>query len=567
MYKGIFSLSLLPFLIFIPAAEGATIYVPDDHTTIQGAINASLPGDKVIVRPGTYLENIDFSGKAISLESEMGPQVTVIDGSRKECVVTFESGEGADSVIEGFTITNGETTAVWKGGGIWCDKASSPVIRNNIITDNKSPMFGGGIYCMDSSSPLIEGNEISANSSTYGGGIRISESAPLLVNNTIFLNTAESGGGGVSCFTSAAVISGNIITENGVVLGSGGGIYCSEQSSIVIEDNLISGNHAMGGTYTSGGGIHSFESTTTIRNNVVKGNAAPFGGGIWCSEPSFVPMIEGNIIDGNTGSGLNCSDCSPLVKNNIIVNNSASSGAGLKFYLSSATVTNNTVVGNDADQFGGGIWCQDSYPTITNTIFWKNSAKIQGPEIYVYSGTPDITFCDVKGGWTGTGNIDADPLFIDASQGDFHIVFDSPCRSAGSRHAPGLPDVDFEGDPRTGLFAFPDMGADEFHTHFYVNGKVSSGGTATGVIIGWPQTSPVMLISGSDVLTDPMVTPYGDFWLQPPWEHRVHFQPIPNNGVRPVTRIYSGSLPPGTTLPVQALVGTELSNLCVIEVE
>jgi len=224
-------------------------------------------------------------------------------------------------------------------------------------------------------------------------------------------------------------------------------------------------------------------------------------------------------------------------------------------------------VGNDADQFGGGIWCQDSYPTITNTIFWKNSAKIQGPEIYVYSGTPDITFCDVKGGWTGTGNIDADPLFIDASQGDFHIVFDSPCRSAGSRHAPGLPDVDFEGDPRTGLFAFPDMGADEFHTHFYVNGKVSSGGTATGVIIGWPQTSPVMLISGSDVLTDPMVTPYGDFWLQPPWEHRVHFQPIPNNGVRPVTRIYSGSLPPGTTLPVQALVGTELSNLCVIEVE
>jgi len=93
--------------------------------TIQGAINASLDGDIVVVRPGTYVENIDFGPggvpMAITVKSEMGPSVTFIDGNQAGSVVTFLSGEELDSVLDGFTLTNGSGNLIgsdFLGGGI-----------------------------------------------------------------------------------------------------------------------------------------------------------------------------------------------------------------------------------------------------------------------------------------------------------------------------------------------------------------------------------------------------------------------------------------------------------------
>ena len=82
-----------------------TWYVPDDFPTIQGAISDPLVmnGDTVIVRPGTYVENINFLGKAITLVSEQGPEYTFIDGGQAGSVVTFTNNEGLDSVLDGFT--------------------------------------------------------------------------------------------------------------------------------------------------------------------------------------------------------------------------------------------------------------------------------------------------------------------------------------------------------------------------------------------------------------------------------------------------------------------------------
>ena len=66
----------------ICSAQAATIYVPDHYSTIQGAINAAANGDEIIVRPGTYVENISFLGKAITLISEQGAAVTTISGGQ-----------------------------------------------------------------------------------------------------------------------------------------------------------------------------------------------------------------------------------------------------------------------------------------------------------------------------------------------------------------------------------------------------------------------------------------------------------------------------------------------------
>ena len=132
--------------ILITSAVGfsASIYVPDHYATIQDAINNSIDRDVIIVRPGTYVENIDFLGKLLTVKSELGPEVTVIDANYYGRGVTFKTGEDPDAVIEGFTITNGNHSQ--GGSGINCIDYSSPTIRNNIITVNWSD-FGGGINC------------------------------------------------------------------------------------------------------------------------------------------------------------------------------------------------------------------------------------------------------------------------------------------------------------------------------------------------------------------------------------------------------------------------------------
>jgi hypothetical protein len=67
---------------FLPAMAAATVNVPAQQTSIQDGINAAASGDIVLVAPGTYFENINFNGKAITVTSSGGPAVTKIDGSK-----------------------------------------------------------------------------------------------------------------------------------------------------------------------------------------------------------------------------------------------------------------------------------------------------------------------------------------------------------------------------------------------------------------------------------------------------------------------------------------------------
>ena len=125
---------ILAIFALVSTAQGATIHVPADQPTIQDGIDAAVNGDTVLVAPGTYVENIDFKGKAITVKSKLGPKVTVIDGGNPldpdygSCVL-FVNGEGVDSVLEGFTLTNGTGTEVYGngvlvGGGICCETSN-----------------------------------------------------------------------------------------------------------------------------------------------------------------------------------------------------------------------------------------------------------------------------------------------------------------------------------------------------------------------------------------------------------------------------------------------------------
>ena len=77
-------------------AHPDTINVPGDYPAIQGAIDAAAAGDVVLVGPGTYVENLDFLGKAITVMSIDGPEDTVVDGNQTESVVICQNNEDVE---------------------------------------------------------------------------------------------------------------------------------------------------------------------------------------------------------------------------------------------------------------------------------------------------------------------------------------------------------------------------------------------------------------------------------------------------------------------------------------
>jgi len=146
--------------------------------------------------------------------------------------------------------------------------------------------------------------------------------------------------------------------------------------------------------------------------------------GIYCSgsSPTITNCIiarNTNAVVGGVGAGIGMEGGSnPTLTNCNIINNSASTaGGGMISQDSSPTLTNCTFSGNSASYFGSGICFNGGSPMLTNCILWGDTPD----EIYIFSGTPVITYSDVQGGWAGEGNIDADPLFADPDNGDYHL--------------------------------------------------------------------------------------------------------------------------------------------------
>jgi len=352
-------------------------------------------------------------------------------------------------------------------------------------------------------------------------------------------------GGGIYFYSGTASLTNSTIEEN-TATQHGGGIFCNS-SSLEIENNCIQENYAQ----HDGGGVYFLSSDATFSNNVVVNNASYANGG-----------------------GVHCMDSSPMFSNNAIIENTAEvySGAGIYCSNSSPTIINSTVWKNTATVNGGGIFCgNNSSPVITNTIFWINVAPAD-PEIHQDSSSdPMVSYCDVTGGWTGTGNFDSDPLFVDPVNNDFHIPLNSPCWGAGYNIAPDLPDTDFEGDPRlTGFLV--DIGADEVHTHLYIIGDVIPGSTIDIKVVGRPWFLATLAL-GANLRIPPLSTNHGFLYLKFPLIGQWPIGNIQSNGVLTKPVAVPVSWGSGDTYYLQALIGpwggpwTELTNAEMLVVE
>lgn len=605
-----FMIVISAVLLFAAAGQAALIIVPDDYATIQAAIDAAAAGDTIAVKPGTYKGAVDFKGKAVTVKSRQGPAATIIDGDQILTAVLFENGEGMDSVLEGFTVTNGLLHAVM------CDRQCSPQITGNTFEN-----CGSGIFCRSDSSPLISGNTLT---DLAGPGINIYQSSAVIVGNHIHGNETPNNGAGILCATSSALIEDNLIEDNeaGVF---GGGIECSgDNTGTVIRGNVIKGNSAGIG----GAGIHfSFGEGPVISGNAIIANKADngFGGGLHVEGGVDGIDIAGNLIEGNSalfgggidlhvlgtgddikvlnnritsntaaqdGGGIYCNcRCDVAIAGNVIAFNQAlEDGGGISFYWSTSTTTaNNTLVGNSAGGSGGAIAATyQSNVTAANSILWGNGASL-GKEIHIDDPGPGSTilaigYCDVEGGqasavadpggtlvW-GLGMIDTAPLFVDPAAGDFHLTFKSPCRNTGLNYeVPPALTEDIEGDPRI-FDGFADMGADEMHVHLYHVGDVAPGALVHIRVVGYPGATPVRILYGSGIQDPPQSTQFGDLYLQWPIREAI-FGPIPSSGVLDIPAYVPTVWEPGEDYPFQSLIGfygspdTRLTNLMVLRVD
>ncbi|MBI4879033.1 MAG: hypothetical protein HY812_05145 [Planctomycetes bacterium] len=275
----------------------------------------------------------------------------------------------------------------------------------------------------------------------------------------------------------AAVVDGFTITNGSGTTDpwgglSGGGIYIY-QSSPTVQNNRIVANNITGGTYRRGAGISIWgKSSPTIQANEIAYNSVGTdggndGGGIFLRglDLEIAPLILSNTIHHNTafwGGGIYCNRSigkQPTIAGNMIYANSVTNkGGGIACNVSaSPVIVSCTISKNSAPSgFAGGIgtYNSTSKPVVVNCIVYGNAAT----QIESYA---QVSYSDVQGGYSGTGNVSVDPQFVDAGNDDLHLAQSSLLIDAGNSGAPYVPALDFEGDPRI-HGASIDIGADEF---------------------------------------------------------------------------------------------------------
>jgi len=461
------------------------------YPSIQAAIDAAVGGDIIILAPGTFggdgNRDLDFKGKAITLCSTdpNDPNIvaaTIIDcnGSEGHCHrgFYFHSGEDANSVVEGLTITNGFHG---RGGGILCI-ASSPIIRNNIITGNKIEYGadgGGGIGCWDGASPLIVGNIISDNHCEPGGGgggiCCRRASLPTITDNIIAGNSASQGSG-ILCYGSPTI--SNCTFIGNTTPGMGGGILID--GSPILTNCTFSGNSA-----AQGGGMYNYESSPTLTNCRFIANSARYSGGAIYNTRGSSPTLRNCIFTGNIAGNIG----------GAMYNHGYTS-------INEPTVVNCTFAANSA-LHGNALACDSylqkypSYLRVANCILWDGGDEVWNND----ASTITITYSDVQNACPGEGNIDADPCFADANNGDYHLLPSSPCIDMGDNTVVTAT-TDLDGNPRI-INGIVDMGTYEFQgpRTIYVDADAAgaNNGTSWQNAFNYLQDALMFASAGSEV--------------------------------------------------------------------
>lgn len=345
--------------------------------TIQAAINAATDGDTVLVLPGTYLETIDLDGKGISLISSGGPGVTTIDGNDSGPVVTINSGEGNDTLIQGFHITSGSTTV---DGGAMLIVLSSPTIVDCTLSGNGTT-GNGAAMAVFAGAPIIDDciiafNEAGAEPPAAGKGLGAgiyAISSNITISNT-FMQTcyATRRGALMALVNSIATIADCDFYTSGTTFshGDGGGIYL-DGSTATISNCLFDGVNAWSPNSEGGSILAVNGSEVTCTGTAFQESSAEVRGGavsILNSSASFVGCEFTDLV--------------------------AASGGGI--YVENGTLTANWCGFNSLEAWtaeGGAVRAQNSTLDFGLCTFNANIAATIGGAIATSGGSISLGGC------------------------------------------------------------------------------------------------------------------------------------------------------------------------------
>jgi hypothetical protein len=288
------------------AALGRTIYVDyngsADFSNIQAAIDDSNNGDTIIVADGIYTgegnRDIEFSHglpegqtRAITVRSANGPGNCIIDCNGTESEphrgFYFHSGEDHNSVVCGFTITNGYAEY---GGGIYC-RDSSPMLTNCTFRGNSTPTIditapedleacGGAMCNYENSSPILNNCTFRNNLAEGGGGIVNYLGCNPMLTNCIFYDNLADFGGGILNYLSSPTLTNCTFSNNDAIWGSG--ILNLQISSPTVTNCIL---------WDGGDEIQNYSSTITITYSDVQGGST----GVYVDPNSTLNWGVGNI--------------------------------------------------------------------------------------------------------------------------------------------------------------------------------------------------------------------------------------------------------------------------------
>ncbi len=415
------------------------IDVPGDYPSIQTAIGAASDGDVVCVAAGTYQEQVDLLGKAITVTGVTGG-LTVIDAGGFARPVSFETSEGPDSILQGFTIRNGvatdggcvsvtlgasptlrdlvveHCTATGDGGGL-CLRTPAALLQDVTVRHCTAGGYGGGIAIPPNFAPRIEGGEIHDNVADIGGGIAASGSgATELIGIHVHSNTAASMGGGVFRDGGGGEIADCLIEGNQASSGAGMVILNGDP---LVHGVTVTGNTASGGT----GGISLSDVQITLTDSEVTSNTSTYGTGglsVWYGNETTIVELERVLVSGNSTGGdgggitigedvvLRASGCT------IVANTAGCRGGGVfqdepgpplsYSWLRSTTIAHNHADGLVADDCGGGgAWVTDLQ--LEDVLIAGNTTTASGGGIYgnAWNGLENAIVCGNQADGEGGG--------------------------------------------------------------------------------------------------------------------------------------------------------------------
>lgn len=412
------------------AGSGSTAGMSWDlaYATVQKAIDEAVAEDCEIWVAATqtaYVENVVLKGGMALYGGFVGDEIhrndrdwmqheTTINGNASDSVVTCLAVNncGSNAIVDGFTISNGNAA---DGGGMYIASAS-PTVSNCIFQFNSAVSKGGGMY-NKSSDTAVTNCIFNSNSAQYGAGMSNDTGSSPVVSDCSFSDNSTASTSG----------------------GKGGGIYNATNANSKVRNCTFEDNYA-----SAGGGIYNWDANPIITNCVFSQNASS---GVQNLESSS-PVVTNCIFSGNSsqnGGAVHNTNSSAVLTNCLFLNNTASGNGGAIYnWSSTSSITNSTLTGNSAES-GGGIFNYNlaAQSVINNCILWNNSATTDSEIADWNNAVSIVKFSDVQGGFTGTENIDSDPLF---ASGSHRLTTNSPCIDKGNTNALPLDVADLDVD-------------------------------------------------------------------------------------------------------------------------